>query len=186
MSAPDPLRTLPVGRTITVAGMETKMTKYWAAAFVVITISACASATPPKAPDNRQTAVVLGTVGQSEWCPAGNVRVDLETGKYALTARAPRIVCQDRDLERATVEGRLDASRLLALQQAFQKAITGGLNKCRGGQRSDEVIISNGGLRVLVVTNGRATDAAPTEISCWTDAAWALHNLLDQTFPSSR
>ncbi|MGZ9100424.1 MAG: hypothetical protein ACXW3O_12035 [Brevundimonas sp.] len=153
---------------------------------VLITMSACASTAPPTVVDHRRTAVVLGTVGQSEWCPAGNVRVDLETGEYALTARAPRAVCQDLDLERPIVEGRLDGSRLRALQQAFQRTITDGLNDCRGGRHPDEIIISNGGLRVLVVTHGRATDAAPTDLSCWTEAARALHDLLDETFPSSR
>lgn len=154
--------------------------------FVVITMTACASAAPPMVIDHRRTAVILGTVGQSEWCPAGSVRLDLATGEYALTARAPRAVCQDLDLERPIVEGRLDASRLHALRQAFQRATTDGLNDCRGGRRPDEIIISNGGPHVLVVTHGRANDAAPTELSCWTEAAWALHHLLDETFPSSR
>jgi len=166
--------------------METKMTKCWAAAFAMITLSACASAAPPTVVGQGRTAVILGTVGQSEWCPAGAARVDLETGEYAFTPRAPRAVCQAPDLERPTVEGRLDASRLRALQQAFQRTITEGLNACRGGRRPDEVIISNGGLHVLVVTTGQAMDAAPTELSCWTAAAWALHDLLDETFPSPR
>lgn len=187
MSAQDPLRTSGVGRTIVADAMETKMTKCWAAAFAMITLSACASAAPPTVVGQGRTAVILGTVGQSEWCPAGAARVDLETGEYAFTPRAPRAVCQAPDLERPTVEGRLDASRLRALQQAFQRTITEGPNACRGGRRPpDEVIISNGGPHVLVVTTGQAMDAAPTELSCWTAAPWALHDLLDETFPSPR
>lgn len=162
------------------------MARCWAALLLVITLSACASAASPRVTEHPPTAVIFGTVGQSEWCPAGNVRVDLRTGIYALTARAPRDVCQDLDLERPVVEGRLDATRLRALKQAFQRTITDGLNDCRGGRRPDDMIFSNGGLHILLVTDGRATDAAPSDLSCWTEAAWAMHNLLAETFPSSR
>lgn len=160
------------------------MAMRWVSVFGAITMSACASAAQPSAVDQTRTTTILGTVGQSEWCPAGNVRVDLETGKYAFTARASRAVCQDLGLERPVVEGRLAPARLRALEQAFQRAIADGLNDCRGGRRPDDVIVSNGGVFVLVVANGRIMDTAPTELSCWTEAAWALHNLLDATFPS--
>lgn len=166
--------------------MKMKIGKVWAISLVAITVSACASATPYTVVDQRRTAVVVGTVNQSEWCPAGNVRVDLETGDYAYTAGAPRAVCQDLDLERPIVKGQLNASQVRVLDQAFQRAITDGLNACRAGQRPKDFIFSNGGLAVLVVNNGRAMDAAPSDLSCWTEAAWALHNLLQATFPEPR
>jgi hypothetical protein len=162
------------------------MVKCWAGLLLVVTLSACAGAASPGVREHPATAVVFGTVGQSEWCPAGSVRVDLRTGGYALTAKAPREVCQDPDLERPVVEGTLDAARLRALQRAFQRTISDGLDACRGGRRPDDIIVSNGGLHILLVTDGRATDAAPGDLSCWTEAAWAMHNLLAATFPSSR
>lgn len=76
---------------------ETKMEKWRTALSLAaaLTLSACASAPSPTQGDPQRTAIILGTVGQSEWCPAGNVRIDLETGDYVLTARAPRAVCQN-------------------------------------------------------------------------------------------
>lgn len=166
--------------------VETNIVKSWAGLLLLVTLSACASAASPRVSEHPATAVIFGTVGQSEWCPAGSVRVDLRTGRYALTARAPREVCQDLDLERPVVEGTLDATRRRALQQAFQRTILDGLDDCRGGRRPDDMIISNGGLHILLVTDGGATDAAPSDLSCWTEAAWAMHNLLAATFRSSR
>lgn len=162
------------------------MTKCWVALLIAITTSGCASAAPPMEVPYGRTAVIFGTVGQSEWCPAGNVRIDLESGTYAFTARAPRTVCQNHDLQRPIAQGRLDVPRLQVLKEAYEQALADGLDICRGGaRRDDEFIVSNGGLHVLVVTSGRATYAAPTDLSCWTDGAWALHDLLDETFPSS-
>ncbi len=143
-------------------------------------------AAPPPVADPGGTAVVFGTVSQSEWCPAGNVRVDLRTGDYAFTARAPREVCNDENLERPVSEGRLGGPKLRALRQAFERAFREGLDRCRDGRELDEVVISNGGPHILVLTDGRSTGAAPTDLSCWTDAAWALHHQLDDTFPSPR
>lgn len=157
-----------------------------AAVLVAITTTACASADPTMASEHPRTAFVFGTVGQSEWCPAGNVKVDLATGEYAFTARASRSVCQNLGLERPVVEGRLAAAQISALNQSFERVGEQGLNACQGGRRPTDVIISNGGLHVLVVTNGQATDSAPSDLSCWTEAAWELHGLLDATFPSSR
>ena len=110
--------------------------------------------------------------------------MNLGTGKFAFTSKAPRAVCQDSDLERATVEGRPSGPRLRALQNAFQRTMRDGLDYCEGGRRpSEEIIIVNGGLQVLTVTDGRRTDAAPTDLSCWTGAAHAMHSLLEDTFP---
>jgi hypothetical protein len=140
------------------------------------------AASPPVA-DRPGTAVVFATVGESEWCPAGNVRVDLRTGDYAFTATAPRTVCQDETLERRVSEGRLYGAQLRVLRQDFQRTVSDGLNLCRNGRAPEETIFSNGGLHVLVVTDGRRTDAAPTDLSCWTPAAWSLHDRLAETFP---
>ena len=184
MSWSDPLRTLGVGRTILAIGGEVKMIKGWPILFTMLTVSACASSSPPLINEHAQTAVIFGTVDQSEWCPAGNVRIDLETGQYALTKGASRDVCQNDDLERPVAVGRLGTDRVRTLKRAFQRTTMDGLDGCRGGSqlRTDDIIVSNGGLHVLVVTDGRHTDAAPTDLSCWSAAAWILHDLLDDTF----
>lgn len=142
----------------------------WIILALMTATSACASAGPQRTTADLKTAVIFGTVGHSEWCPAGNVRVDLVTGRYELTPRAPRAVCLDTDLERRSFEGRLEGSRLRALQQASEHALADGFDKCRAGMRSDEIVVSNGGVPVLVVTDGRGTASAPSDLNCWTDA----------------
>lgn len=62
--------------------------------------------------------VIFATVGHSEWCPAGNVRIDLRTGDYALTPRAARAVCRDPKLVRPIEHGQVDAERLSAIREA--------------------------------------------------------------------
>jgi hypothetical protein len=135
--------------------------------------------------DISGTAWVFSTIAHSEWCPAGNVMLDLRTGQYTLTARAARRVCNDAGLERPTTRGRLQANQLAAVRAAYLRATTEGLEnpECQPGRRLNKFVISNGGTPVLVLTSGRGTLAAPGELSCWSDAADALHKALDHAFP---
>jgi hypothetical protein len=55
---------------------------------------------------------------------------------------------------------------------------------CREGRRPDYIVITNGGASILVVANGMRTVAAPDDLTCWSEAATALHDILDQTFRS--
>ena len=132
------------------------------------------------------TAWVFSTVGQSEWCPAGNVLLDVRTGRYALTPRAPRGVCNNPKLERSTKHGTLAREQLASVRLAYARALTEGLQSpaCRSGPpvRPDDLVIINGGVRVLVVTSGSGTGSAPDELTCWSKAASALKDLLDRTF----
>jgi len=131
-----------------------------------------------------RTAWIVATVGHSEWCPAGNVRLDLRTGLFAFTPRASRPVCEDKTLERPSTNGRLNVRALSAIRAAYLRAVAEGLKSaaCRNGARPDTLVFSNGGTPVLIVTNGYATRSAPDDLSCWSDAANALHNRLDRTF----
>lgn len=131
-----------------------------------------------------RTAWLVATVGQSEWCPAGNVRLDLRTGRYLFTARAPRTVCGQAGLERAVRKGALRGETLEAVRAAFLRARSEGLvaQACRGGRRPDEIEVNNGGTPALVLTGGAYTLSAPDEMMCWNDAARALHHALDQIF----
>ena len=132
-----------------------------------------------------KTAWIMATVDHSEFCPAGNVRVDLVTGTYDYTAglRLTR-GCGDPKLERPVQHGQLGADQLESLRRVYLKAVGEGLEKpvCRDGARPDEIIFSNGGTPVLVVTTGGDTGSAPEDLSCWSDAATALHEAVDRLF----
>ena len=79
-----------------------------------------ASAAGPYAPFlPGRTAIVFSTIGHSEWCPAGNVRLDLATGRYAVTPTAPRLICTQPNLERPVFTGRLKGTPLADLQRAI-------------------------------------------------------------------
>ena len=114
--------------------------------------------------------------------------LDLRTGEYTLTARAPRRVCHDTLVERTVTRGRLLQPRLKALRAAYARAKAQGLEKpdCQAGRRPNNYVISNGGTPVLVLTSGQRTLSAPDDLSCWSDAADALQSELDQAFPSAR
>jgi hypothetical protein len=47
-------------------------------------------------------------------------------------------------------------------------------------------VLDNGGPRVLVLTTGAQTESAPDDRTCWSDAARALHNVLDDAFRSTQ
>ena len=115
-----------------------------------------------------RTAWVFSTIAHSEWCPAGNVMSDLRTGRYTLTARAPRPVCNDIGLERPSTRGRLTGQSLEAVRAVYLRAMIQGLENpyCQPGKRLNKFAISNGGTPVLVLTSGRSTLSAPGELSC--------------------
>lgn len=145
-------------------------------------------ATPP-APDTSfrsgRTATVFSTIGHSEWCPAGNVTLNLVTGRYALTPTAPRRLCSQPDLERRVFTGRLDEAPLIAIRRAYRRAKEEGLDACLEGTPVAP-IISNGGTPTLVLTTGSRTIVTPSEHSCQSNAARALHDAVDEAFESFR
>ena len=130
---------------------------------------------------------IVATLAHSEWCPAGNVRLDLRSGRYALTARAAGRVCGDSGLQRPVVTGRLGSGRLEAVRGAFARAVAEGLEgpECREGKRPDHIVISNGGTPILVIATGAFQEAAPDDLTCWSDAATELQDVLDETFPAA-
>lgn len=137
-----------------------------------------------KAEHFGRTARIFSTVGHSEFCPPGNVTLDVRNGRYALTRTAPRSVCDDVTLERPQQRGRLAGAKLAKIQTAYQRVLNEGFasQRCRDRSPSGEIFINNGGTPVLVLTTGRATGSAPDALSCWNGAAKALHNLLEATF----
>lgn len=142
---------------------------------------------PSPDPSIGRTAWVLSTIEQSEWCPAGNVRLDLGTGRYELTPRAPRPVCNQAPLERPVTTGRLAPKRLSQVRAAYMQVLRQGPEDpiCRDGGRQARVVISNGGPQILVVARGSGIASAPDELGCWSEAAEALHDMLDEMFRSA-
>jgi hypothetical protein len=139
-------------------------------------------------PTPGRTAWIVATVGHSEFCPAGNVRLDLRTGRYEFTPRAPRRVCDEPGLERPVRTGRLGSKRLAILRAASLRVMARGFQSeaCRDGtQPKDEIIISNGGTPIILLTTGAGTGSALEDLTCWSEAATALHDLLDETFDST-
>ena len=143
-------------------------------------------ASPAEISTLRGKTTVFSTVGQSEWCQPGNVWLDLRTGKYAFTARAPRRVCNDNQMERPVRRGRLERTSLSTIRGAFQRVRAEGLDACRDGSEPQQIMFSNGGIRILALTSGTVTTTAPGDLSCWSEAAHQLHRALDGAFPSPR
>lgn len=131
-----------------------------------------------------RTAWVFATIDHSEWCPPGNVRIDLQTGRYSLTTRAPRSTCGKARLERPVRIGKLPRDALAPLRAAGLRATREGMKseQCRAGGKPQELVISNGGVPLLVLTTGRDVNWAPDDLSCWSEAATALHEALDHAF----
>jgi hypothetical protein len=131
-----------------------------------------------------RTAWILGTVQQSEWCPAGNVRLDLRTGRYQLTPGAARSVCHDAGLERPVLNGVLRGERLEVVRAAYLLALTEGLMNpaCRDGGRPDVIVVNNAGTPILVLATGSATRSPPDDMACWSTAAQAVHRELEDVF----
>jgi hypothetical protein len=55
-------------------------------------------------------------------------------------------------------------------------------SECRSGGKPAELVISNGGTPLLALTTGRDVAWAPEDLSCWSEAAGALHEALDNVF----
>lgn len=146
--------------------------------------AAAAQPLPPPDPAIGRTAWILSTIERSEWCPEGHVRLDLRTGRYELASRLSRPVCNRPGIERPVRAGRLAANRLSQVRAAYLQVLREGLkgSQCLDGRRPETVILSNAGTPILVVAGDARTASAPDDESCWSEAAVALQNLLDDMF----
>jgi hypothetical protein len=147
--------------------------------------AAAAQSTPSEGAGLGRIAWVFSTIDHSEWCPEGHVRLDLRTGRFELTSRADRKVCNRPGTERPVTTGGLAARPLAQVRAAYLRALGEGLihPQCRDGGRPDRVVVSNGGTQILLVATGRDTASAPDDLSCWSEAAEALQHALDEVFP---
>jgi hypothetical protein len=135
----------------------------------------------------RGTAWVFATVGGSEWCPAGNVRLDLRTGHYSHVPTAPRRICGQPGIERPVRVGNLRGEQLEAARSAWRRAQSEGLGRpaCRDGRRSDVIVVDNGPRQILLLTSGAESRSAPEDRSCWSEAAAAFHEQLRRIFETA-
>jgi len=155
---------------------------------IAAALAATQPAPPPSDSAPGRTAWLVATIGHSEWCPAGNVRLDLASGRYQVTGTAPRRSCGTAGLERPVRSGVLAGRPLREARAAFRRATGESLTSraCRDGRQPEQIVISNGGDRIMLLTNGRRTEAAPEEQGCWSAAATALHAWLDRQFAPAR
>jgi len=127
--------------------------------------------------------LIFATIGHSEWCPAGNVQIDLRTGDYTLIPRAARSICNGLELVRPILRGKLEATRLAAIREAWEQARKSGLTSCRRGESGG--VVSNAGTPIMVLTSGARTLAAPQEYGCWSLAGSALYRVIDNGFEAA-
>jgi hypothetical protein len=147
---------------------------------VLVAALLAAAPAPPIGPGH--TATIFATVQHSEFCPAGNVTLDLRTGRYALTRGAPTRICRNADLERPIVHGRLGTKALASIRLAWRRVWAEGVTDpaCEDGGHPDEIVISNGGTPILALTAGAGTIAPPEDLTCWSKAASALYDKLEK------
>ena len=138
------------------------------------------------APDTtpRVSAMIISTIGQSEWCPAGDVRLELSTGSFVLRALTRSPDCNSQSFERPVTQGVLGASDLERVRVAALKVQADGLVRleCRRGGKPGQVVISNDGPRHLALSTDHGLSWTPEDLSCWTESGLDLHRTLEEVF----
>lgn len=158
------------------------------AAFLACAVVAAVAANPTRAsarkPGPARPASVFATVGHSEWCPPGTVRLNLGSGRYTVTAARSWRTCRRPPYRSRVRTAVLVGYALMDVRIAYQDAVGLGLDNpaCRNGRRPDEVVISNGGMPTLRLTRGGRTASPPNDLTCWSEAARHLHRVLDNAF----
>jgi hypothetical protein len=128
---------------------------------------------------------IVASVGHSEWCwPPGTVRLNLATGRYAVTPSPRWRTCRRPVWPRRVRTGILAGGDLAAVRAAYGQARAEGLEDpaCRHGGHPPRVVISNGGDRILRLVVRRVSIVPPHDEGCWSDGASRLHRLLNDLF----
>ena len=133
---------------------------------------------------NGAPVSIVASVGHSEWCRAGTVRLDLRSGRYTVQAPPTRRTCRTPTWPVAVRVGVLGDRDLTAVWTAWREAEASGLEDpaCGRSAQGQRIVISNGGASILRVTRGRRTLAPPRDQGCWSEAARRLHSLLREDF----
>jgi hypothetical protein len=138
----------------------------------------------PAPNSSEEPRLIIATVGHSEWCPPGDVNLDLKTGRYFLVPRGPRESCNERDHPRAARQGVLRGEALERIRSASLRVdAVGALNPdCRDGGKPRDLVTSNGGTPRLALSTAAAVIRAPDDLSCWSGAVNQLHRILEDVF----
>jgi hypothetical protein len=156
-------------------------------AFLACAVVVVCAATPihafAPAPGPAGSASIFATVGHSEWCPPGTVRLDIGTGRFTVTAPRGWRTCRRPPYRSPVRTGVLPANALTDVRIAYHDAAGMGLDNpaCRSGRRP-AVVIGNGGFPTLRLTSGGRTRSPPRDLACWSEAARHLHRVLDNAF----
>ena len=133
---------------------------------------------------------IVASVGHSERCRAGTVRLDLSTGRYTLRAPATWRTCRKAGFRAAVSTGVVAPGDLAAVRAAWRRADVESLEDPTCGRRNgmQRVVIGNGGSVILRVTRRTGTVVPPGNLGCWSEAALNLHQVLRRLFdpPPSR
>jgi hypothetical protein len=153
---------------------------------VAISASALIAALPlpaaqPAIAEGAGSGAVFAVMGRNEWCPSGSVYLDLQTGAFMLYPRLTRSACSDRTAPSPVERGTLPLAELRRVRSAYQEARRVGLSreKC-------EVVISNGGPQMVVITAPGFSARTPEQDGCWSEGANRLHAVLFQVFGKQR
>jgi hypothetical protein len=148
----------------------------------LLALAACAPAAPAGSAATLSDGSITADVGLSEWVPPGEVSLDLRTGDYRLRPAPPRQAPANTAV--AVRRGTLAAAQLGAVRGAVAAAVSQGMVEpaCEAGGRPPRVVISNAPTPAMVLTSEGRTLTAHRDRGCWTDAAGALHAILETTF----
>lgn len=128
---------------------------------------------PAQLPLTTTSGAVFALLDENEWCPAGSVYVDLQTGEFMLHPRLQRPNCYDASSVAEIEKGKLGSDDLDRLRKAVAKAVASGLRR-----KPCSIIIHNGGPRQLVITLPGYSATTPDDLGCWSKEAGELHDEL--------
>lgn len=136
---------------------------------------------PLIAQQHADSAALFALFDKNEWCPGGSVYLDLKTGSFMLYPRVVRRACDDPDAYGPVQQGMLAGDELRLLRSAYLQARQAGL------RREDcELVLSNGGPELLVITGPVFAARTPDDEGCWSEEAIALHDALFKIFGEAR
>ena len=137
---------------------------------------------------NAAPVSIVASVGHSEWCRAGTVRLALGTGRYTVTAPPNWRACRRPPWPGLTRTSVLPAADLMTVRDAWERVEAEGLQRpnCRNGGRPETIYVSNGGARTLRVTLHRRVFLPPRDENCWSEAATQLHDVMERLFNPRR
>ena len=126
-------------------------------------------------------SIIVSDIDMSEWRPPSALRIDLDSGQYAVTPSswAPPYVSKSQ-----TRSGTVAGEKLGQLRAAFSNALSAGLSieGCEAAHPRYPSVVGNAGLQGMSLTyNGK--DMATSRIPiCWTPEARTLVRLLNEYF----